>query len=152
MPQLKPPTKNMVNRRTYTSIALVLLIFPLGEIWHLSSQEKVNYWLKDGFDFPIEGWWYYKLLCENIAWVLAAYVMVRLSKMRQWLEMVCLMHLLYRLYNLGAFLYNFNAHDDYVLAYSGAGFITAIVYFFKYVWKKQRVRKKITKREKLLYQ
>ncbi len=129
------------SSRTYTNIGLILVVFSLGETWRLSSNAPVNYWLEKEFDFPIEGWWYWKLLSENIAWVLAAFVMVRLAKMRKWLELVCVMHFVYRLFNLGSYVYNFNRNENaYMLAYASSGLIAAFVYWYRHLRKPMRIK------------
>jgi hypothetical protein len=132
-PHLKPPQMSVSNR-TYVNIGMMLLVFSFGELWRFSSRDSVNYWLEKGFNFPIEGWWYWKILSENLGWVIVSIVLVRLSKMRKWLELVCIMHLIYRIFNLGSFLYNFNRNEGgYMLAYASSGIVTAIVYWYMHL-------------------
>lgn len=71
--------------------------------------------------------------------------------MRQWLEMVAIMHLLYQIYNLWAFLYDFNQERSYVVAYSFSGIVTALVFYLKHIYKKKkRARLKKNKEDKLV--
>jgi hypothetical protein len=123
-----PPLK---MNKTNVNIFLVLLMFPLTRMWHFFGATKVSYWLQDGFVYPIEEYWYFEYLSEHLAWIIFSVLVVRLAKMRKWLEITAIVHLVYRLYDLGAFLYNFNREYDYVVAYSFSGLITAIVYFFR---------------------
>jgi hypothetical protein len=104
--------------------------------------EKVNHWIKKGFTMEIEGYWYYKMLCEKISWVLVAYVLVKLSRMRTWLEVVTTLFLFFQIYNLWAFLYNFNQWTSYKVVYPFAGIATGLIYFVKFVLKKYKPQKR----------
>jgi hypothetical protein len=106
-------------------------MFPLTRLWHAFDATKISPWLEKGFNYPVEAYWYFEFLSEHLAWIIFSVLVVRLSKMRPWLEAVAMVWLMYRLFDLGAFLYNFNRSSDYVIAYSFAGLMTAIVYAYR---------------------
>lgn len=117
--------------KTTINTALVLSLFPIYRLWHFYGPEKISPWLQKGFYFPIEAWWYYKFLSESLAWVIFAFVGLRLARMRMWLEMAMFVHFIYRIYDLLMFFYNFNRSEDYVIAYSAGGLLAFGFYLYR---------------------
>jgi hypothetical protein len=110
---------------------LMLLLFPITRLWHAFDATKVSPWLDKNFYYPIEQYWFYEFLSENLIVIILTVVIVRLSKMRFWLQVASIVWLVYCLYDLACFFYNFNRSYDYVVAYSVSGLVAAIVWRYK---------------------
>jgi hypothetical protein len=111
--------------------AMMLSLFPIYRLWHGFGMKKVSYWLQDGFYYPIEECWYFKFLSEHVGWIIFTITVIRLSRMRPWIELIAIVLLMYRIWDLAMFFYNFNRSSDYVVAYSFAGLATLVVYGYR---------------------
>jgi hypothetical protein len=129
------PNFQKMNKKTRIkngiTAALMLLMFPIYRLWHGFGMNKVNYWLQEGFYHPVEEYWYFKFLAEHIGCIVFTIVIIRLARMRPWIELIAIAWLMYRIWDLAMFFYNFNRSSDYVVAYSFAGLATLLVYGYR---------------------
>lgn len=116
--------------RTFLSIVLLGLIFPVQEIWQLwrNSNEVVNWWL--AINYPISIQWYFLFLGIHLAHVLLSIVFYRITFKIQALRNAAIVFLIYNLVDLTLFFVCFN-QAPYALILSTVALVSLVIIHWK---------------------
>lgn len=116
--------------RTFLSIVLLALIFPVQEFWQLwkNDNRNVNWWI--ALDYPLSIQWYFKMAGLKLSELLKALVIYRITFKIQSLRNASIVLLTYTVVDLAMFFVNFN-QSSYTLIYTTVGLVVMIVYNWK---------------------
>lgn len=123
-----------MTKRTFYNVVLLALIIPVNEMHHLFKDDikMVNSWWF--LDYPLNIQWYVKFLCLNISDVLKGFLIYRVSRLNQVFRIAAATYLIYTLFDLIMFFWNFNK-GDYMVPYS---FIAVIIISLAYYRQNKR--------------
>ena len=116
--------------RTFLSIVLLGLIFPVQEFWQLwrNSDKEVNWWI--AIDYPLNVQWYLKFAGIHVADILKSIVIYRITYKIQSLRMAAIVVLIYSFIDLTLFIWCFNK-APYALILSTVGLVSLVVFNWK---------------------
>lgn len=116
--------------KMYWNIVLILLVLPLGESWHLFSNQDyyVNPWIT--VDYPYHITWFAKDIVDHLSDIIIGVVVYRIATGK--LKIVSLALLLFRIYELFLYFYNFK-QEGYGVVYFIFGSVCAVMCFPKSV-------------------
>lgn len=128
-----------MTTRTKTTIMFIVsvpLSWEVYKFWE-GSDQLVNPWLH--LNYPLNIQWYVKFLGIQVGYIFMSLALFRLSRMNEPVRIASMVLLVLSVFDLGAFLWNFNK-NDYSLVYLMIS-VLALLYTFYHNEVKLKIRR-----------